>query len=310
MKQYSNTFANKQSNFSLHLLVTLMTLLCLLDTSQGVYQVDNAVDCGTCIGDGQVSCRPTFYDRYSFCCDEDEVGTRGCGGSEVFCSGTSDGGAALNPFACPYASRYCGAGASELEMHPENRNALAIEIENRLFQDQSLCYYQVFVNDQNLDEANNAYYWDITFENLLNVEVAISNGTSFESAGDTVTVGFSSGYRFQYEAPRNQIWMSFTGSVNFSTSDPRFKVSIRLRTFPLTVIEDPAEIVIREIEVEIEEVFIEPKRKEQKALDILLIVTGAGAFVGILANCCCGRKASKEPAKKKKVQQTGDFREI
>ena len=104
--------------------------------------------------------------------------------------------------------------------------------------------------------------------------------------------------------------MSFTGSVNFSTSDPRFKVSIRLRTFPLTVIEDPAEIVIREIEVEIEEVFIEPKRKEQKALDILLIVTGAGAFVGILANCCCGRKASKEPAKKKKVQQTGDFREI
>ena len=88
-------------------------------------------------------------------------------------------------------------------MHPENRNALAIEIENRLFQDQSLCYYQVFVNDQNLDETNNAYYWDITFEDLLNVEVAISNGTSFESAGDTVDVEFTSGYRFQYEAPRN-----------------------------------------------------------------------------------------------------------
>ena len=59
------------------------------------------------------------------------------------------------------------------------------------------------MNDQNLDETNNAYYWDITFEDLLNVEVAISNGTSFESAGDTVDVGFTSGYRFQYEAPRN-----------------------------------------------------------------------------------------------------------
>lgn len=104
--------------------------------------------------------------------------------------------------------------------------------------------------------------------------------------------------------------MSFTGAVNSGTSDPRFKVSIRLRTFPLTVIEDPAEIVIREIEVEIEEVFIDPPRKEQKALDILLIVAGVGAFVGILANCCCGRKASKEPVKKRKVQQTGDFREI
>ena len=46
-------------------------------------------------------------------------------------------------------------------MHPENRNALAIEIENRLFQDQSLCYYQVFVNDQNLDETNIRYGMNI-----------------------------------------------------------------------------------------------------------------------------------------------------
>ena len=175
-------------------------------------------------------------------------------------------------------------------MHPENRNALAIEIENRLFQDQSLCYYQVFVNDQNLDETNNAYYWDITFEDLLNVEVAISNGTSFESAGDTVDVGFTSGYRFQYEAPRNQIWMSFTGSVLSGSNDPKFKVSIRLRTFPLAVIEDPAEIVYREIEVEIEEVVITPPRKEQKAIDVLLIVAAVGTFAGVLANCCCGRK--------------------
>ena len=112
-----------------------MTLVCLLDVSQCVTQVDNAADCRTCIAGGQVSCRPTFYDRYAFCCDETEIGTRACGGGEVFCSGTSDGGASLNPFACPYGSRYCGAGSSELEMHPENRNALAIEIENRLFQD-------------------------------------------------------------------------------------------------------------------------------------------------------------------------------
>ena len=167
------------------------------------------------------------------------------------------------------------------------------------------------MNDQNLDEANNAYYWDVTFENLLNVEVALSNGTDFESAADTVDVGFSSGYRFQYEAPRNQLWMSFTGSVNSGSSEPRFKVSVRLRTFPLEVIVDPAEIIIREIEVEIEEIFITPPRKEQRAMDVLLIVTGIGAFVGVLANCCCGRKKSSKDSKPrpKKVQQTG-FNEI
>ena len=84
--------------------------------------------------------------------------------------------------------------------------------------------------------------------------------------------------------------MSFTGSVLSGSSDPKFKVSIRLRTFPLAVIEDPAEIVIREIEVEIEEVFITPPRKEQKAIDVLLIVAAVGTFAGVLANCCCGRK--------------------
>lgn len=56
--------------------------------------------------------------------------------------------------------------------------------------------------------------------------------------------------------------MSFTGSVNSGSSDPRFKVSVRLRTFPLEVIAEPADIVFKEIEVEIEEIFIEPPRKE------------------------------------------------
>ena len=141
--KHKDTYSKQKGTNSLRSLVCLMALVSLFNLSRGVYQVDNAVDCRSCIAGGSVSCRPTFYDRYAFCCDESEIGTRACGGNEVFCSGTSDGGASLNPFACPYASRYCGAGASELEMHPENRNAIAVEIENRLFQDQSLCYYQV-----------------------------------------------------------------------------------------------------------------------------------------------------------------------
>ena len=91
--------------------------------------------------------------------------------------------------------------------------------------------------------------------------------------------------------------MSFTGSVNSGSSEPRFKVSVRLRTFPLEVIIEPADILIKEIEVEIEEIFIEPPRKEQRGMDVLLIVAGIGAFVGVLANCCCGRKITKEQNK-------------
>lgn len=91
--------------------------------------------------------------------------------------------------------------------------------------------------------------------------------------------------------------MAFTGSVNSGSSEPRFKVSVRLRTFPLEVIIEPADILIKEIEVEIEEIFIEPPRKEQRGMDVLLIVSGVGAFVGVITNCCCGRKISKEQNK-------------
>ena len=36
--------------------------------------------------------------------------------------------------------------------------------------------------------------------------------------------------------------MSFTGSVDSGDADPTFKVSIRLRTFPTTAIEDDEEV--------------------------------------------------------------------
>ena len=78
-------------------------------------------------------------------------------------------------------------------MHPETRNKIVVEIENRLFKDGSLCYYQVFVDEQNLDEENYAYYWEILFEDLVNVNATISNGTTFESAGDTIELDSVSG---------------------------------------------------------------------------------------------------------------------
>jgi len=68
--------------------------------------------------------------------------------------------------------------------------------------------------------------------------VSLSNGTDYKNAGDTITVSFSTGYRFQYEAPRNQLWMTFTGDADDGDNDPHFKISMRLRTFPITKKED------------------------------------------------------------------------
>ena len=47
---------------------------------------------------------------------------------------------------------------------------------------------------------------------MTNVKININNGTDFETAGDPVPVTFRSGYRFQYEAENNKVFMSFTGS--------------------------------------------------------------------------------------------------
>ena len=49
------------------------------------------------------------------------------------------------------------------------------------------------MDEQNLDEENYAYYWEILFEDLLNVNATISNGTTFESAGGTIELDTVSG---------------------------------------------------------------------------------------------------------------------
>ena len=99
---------------------------------------------------GSVVCRPNYYDRYAFCCDETEIGSRACGGTDVFCT-TMSQNALMNAFACPYSYGYCGAKTSEIVMHPVNRNNIAIEISNRLFIDDETCYYQFSVPSADLD---------------------------------------------------------------------------------------------------------------------------------------------------------------
>jgi len=85
--------------------------------------------------------------------------------------------------------------------------------------------------------------------------------------------------------------MSFTGSSSSGDQDPAFKVSIRLRTFPITKpkVEEPDAPEIKIVYVEVEEEFIR-LRKKQLALTVLTGVGMLGICLGICVNCACGRK--------------------
>ena len=215
-------------------LLSLLTLLfTLTNLTEAANQIENDLGCASCVANGSVVCRPNYYDRYSFCCDETEIGTRTCGGQDVFCT-TMSQNALMNAFACPYSYGYCGAKTSEIVMHPTNRNNIAIEISNRLFVNEETCYYQFSVPTTDLDSENMRYFWDVEIKELTNVVITINNGTALDTAADPITVSFSTGYRFQFTAENNIIFMTFTGSVpSTSSTDPLFSMTIKLRSFAL-----------------------------------------------------------------------------
>ena len=73
-------------------------------------------------------------------------------------------------------------------MHPTTRKALAIEIENRLFEDESVCYYQFYVDLDFLDFDNNDYNWKFTYERLTSVKAVIGNGKDLTTTSESVNV--------------------------------------------------------------------------------------------------------------------------
>ena len=54
-------------------------------------------------------------------------------------------------------------------MHPQTRNKLKIDIKNELFVDESVCFYQFYVDLDFLDTEKNDYLWVLTYENLTSV---------------------------------------------------------------------------------------------------------------------------------------------
>ena len=141
----------------------------------------------------------------------------------------------MQQFTCPYNRQFCGASASAISMHPVLRNNLIVEIENYLYVDTAVCYYQFFVPESDLDMKNNRYFFEVEFERLSNVNAYIMNGTATETSDESISINFFSGYKFQYEAENNQIFMTMTGDApDDDDDDPSFKFQIKLYTFRVT----------------------------------------------------------------------------
>ena len=138
----------------------------------------------------------------------------------------------MKPFACPYSPKYCGSSTSQLIMHPKNRNFLKLQIENDLYLDGETCYFEVQVSDADLDKAAYRYFWDIEIIKQTNVDIYASNGRSIDTANNTKTADDITGYRFQYEAESNRVYLAFTANVtNSDDSNPAFGAKITLRSF-------------------------------------------------------------------------------
>ena len=64
--------------------------------------------------------------------------------------------------------------------------------------------------------------------------IQINNGTSLYAANDPIQVSFTTGYRFQFTAENNQVFMAFTGdAATTATATPLFSVNVKLRSFEL-----------------------------------------------------------------------------
>ena len=81
-------------------------------------------------------------------------------------------------------------------MHPEDRNYLKLNIENDLYISGETCYYEFLVPDQALDKANYRYFWDVEISVQNNCDIFVSSGRSLETADNTQTVDYITGYRF------------------------------------------------------------------------------------------------------------------
>jgi len=94
-----------------------------------------------------------------------------------------------------------------------------------------VCYYQLFVGQNDMDTDNFNYYIDLEFTRTKNVIVVMNNGTSYATADDPITVNFASGFDFTYDVSNGQsIFLVFIGTEVSKLYEPHFTVSVKVST--------------------------------------------------------------------------------
>ena len=66
-------------------------------------------------------------------------------------------------------------------MHPETKSRLEVE---QSIDDAEVCYYQILVDEGNLDTQNNRYEWQVTFSSLTNVIPTLVYGKTLSNMED------------------------------------------------------------------------------------------------------------------------------
>ena len=133
-------------------------------------------ECDACQSAGNRSCRSPYYDAQAFCCDE----AGGCSAGDAICS-SRHLSHPMNAFACPFSASHCGTDSSRIEMHPETKSRLEVE---QSIDDAEVCYYQILVDEGNLDTQNNRYEWQVTFSSLTNVIPVLIYGKTLSNMED------------------------------------------------------------------------------------------------------------------------------
>ena len=169
-------------------LTQLSVCALLAAVALGASEIEDISDCNECLEDGEIPCRSLLDDKTAICCeDEDEIESGKCIGKrdDFYCSTSYN---RLSSFSCPYQATYCGTLTSQIEMHPETRPGIRLEIKNYKFVEDSVCYYQVYVDMDFLDVKKSDYDWLVTFDALKDVKAVMGKGKDLLTTSEAVQV--------------------------------------------------------------------------------------------------------------------------
>ena len=108
-----------------------------------------------------------------------------------------------------------------------------------------MCYYEVFVDEDNLDAWANRYEWHIEFEELTSVAAVLGYGVDLLTATNATSVETGQSFAGEVDSTKTTIFLSFTGNKERRRDDdPWFSVLMELATVPIP--EEEREVLVDE----------------------------------------------------------------